>query len=242
MAFGREFSADQITLWLGGNLRGILFFLGLLLFAGLTWVGYAEWRERREAKIYNKLYGERAALQKAGEKAAGGGKSLKGRGEDLAYSKEMEKRAEALGEAISAFKSFKASAAFAIGLADFYRLHKKPEKARAAIAPFARPGKSSSIYHLASFQLASYLMDARLCSEALPILEALAENKTAASFHREAYLQMGLCREEQNQDSEAAALYRKVLAGQAENKDDAAALLAREYLRLLKLKPVFDGG
>ncbi len=239
MAAGKNFSAEQITLWLGGNLRGILFFLGLSLFAGLAWTGYSEWRGRQEAKAYNKLYDKRAALQKADEKANGKGF---GRGEDLIYSKEMGARAEDLEKALAGLKSFKAAAAFAIGLADFYRRHKKPERARAAIAPFARPGRSSSIYQLASFQLAAYLMDARLCSEAIPILEALAENKKAAPFHREAYLQMGLCREEQNQDSEAAALYRKVLAGQAENKDGAAALLAREYLRLLKLKPILEGG
>ena len=244
------FSAEKMALWTAANFRGILFFFGLLFFAGLIGVGWTEWREKRESRAYSALYTAQSALQKAGGKASGKGYRGRGREQMLSqilgkgqkapvYSEEMAKRAAAYGKLLKSLKSSRAAAAFAIDLADFYRFHKKTAAARETISPFALPEKSSALYHLASFQLASYYMEEKNCGKALSLLEALAGNKKAAPFHREAYLQIGLCREGQNQDEEAAASYRKALAG---GKEDGAALLAKEYLRLLKLKPVFSGG
>ena len=243
------FSADRITLWIGANFRVILFALGLFLFAGLAWVGWTEWRAKRESQAYNILYTAQSALQKAGEKANGKGYRASGREhllaqimgkgkekKELVYSEEMRRRAGAFEKSLRGLKNSMAAAAFAIGLADFYRLHEKKEKARQLLSLFAFPKKDSPLYHLASFQLVFYHMEEKDCGKALPFLQSLADNKKAAPFHREAYLQMGLCLEEQNQDERARVFYRKVLAG---NKEDSAALLAKEYLRLLKLKPIF---
>ena len=117
-------------------------------------------------------------------------------------------------------------------MADFYYRYGEREKAKELLSLFAFPKKVSSLYHLASFQLAAYYMDEKECKNALVLLSDLSLNKKAATFHLESDLQQALCLESMNRYEQALHKYEKIL-----NKDPGGytGRLAQDYKKLLIL-------
>ena len=116
-------------------------------------------------------------LQVAGEKA--NGENYRKQNEDISsflekkqniktfvYSKDMKSLSQKYEESVKIYKNKKAAVVFAIDLADFFYLNNEKERARSLLSLFARPEKKSSIYHLASSQLANYYMDEKNCEKA----------------------------------------------------------------------------
>ena len=236
------FTSDQITFWIKKHFRKIVFLLFSLLFLGLAAIAWVSWVNKKEKQVLDLLYEAQKSLNSLVKEEDKGAQEemldlLKETEEEqnLSLTEEMRQKAQMYEKAVKENRSRKIAVAFAIDLADFYYKYKEPKKSIELLSLFAFPEKNSTLYHLASFQLASYYMDfdeEEGCEKALSIFSALRSNKKASSFHLESDLQQALCFEHLNRHEEALHKYESVLK---EDPDGYSGRLARDYKKLLIL-------
>lgn len=216
----------QLVFWIGRNLQPILFFCGILILIGFGFIGWNEWNKKEEQKNRDVLYEKQKALKQLVNKMESSQK-------DLMSAPGVKEKAGEYEQAIRQKPKRMSSAVSAIDLADFYYKYGEVKKAKDLLVLFARPEKSSNIYHLVTFQLARYHMDARECKEALTLLEELSLNPKAGYFHLESNLQQALCLENMGRYELALQKYDSVL-----NKDPEGYTghLAQDYKKLLIIK------
>ena len=236
------FSSQSLSSGIYKNAKIFLVCIVLLVSSGIGLVLLSEWKKNQEKKVSDSLYTLRKSLEKAGNAVNGKdyrkntkrfANFLKPEKKEVIYSEEMKTLATSYEEALKSHKKTYAAASFAIDLADFYFLHGEKEKARNLLSLFTFPKKPSTIYHLISFQLATYYMDEKNCKKALPLWESLTQNKKASPFYKESYLQMAFCYERENQISQAKKFYEKIIK---EFPEDFTSSKAKDYIRLLKLR------
>lgn len=235
MFFRGNVSSRQIAFWLRERIKKILFVFSLLAFCALAFIGWSQWRKDQGKKVRDSLYEMKKSLTLLAEGAEGekapGGAALK-ETDPPPFTPEMKSQAVLYEKALRQNQKSSVSPPFAVDLADFYYRRGEREKAKNLLAPFALPGKSSSLYHLASFQLASYYMDERDCEKALPLLSGLSSNEKAEAWRLESALQSAICLERAGRWDQALHKYEDLI-----NKDPEGYMgrLARDYKKLLIL-------
>ena len=239
MFLKKSITSDQIAFWIKKHLKKILFLLCVLIFMSVAFIIWKKWDKGQEDAVQSALYDLQKSLSALTEK-----KESKSQEEALEIGKEdpippltgeMRQKAALYEKAIKENQSRKIAVAFAIDLADFYYRYKETDKAIKLLSLFALPSKKLALYHLASFQLATYYMDydnEEGCPKALEILSALRANKKASSFHLESDLQQAFCLEHLNRQKEALYKYENVLKNDPEGY---SGRLAKDYKKLLIL-------
>ena len=240
MFLKKGITSDQIAFWIRVRIKTILLALSFIVLMVCAFIGWNRWKEKQENKLQDSLYAfqkslhtlvgdpERQSKEKNLNFLTNSGKHKK----PPVFNQEMKDKARSYEEAIRENQKSRISAVYAVDLADFYYQRAESKKAKELLALFAFPEKSSSIYHLASFQLVSYYMDDKECSKALEILSVLVLNKKAVPFHLEGNLQEALCLEHLNRYEQALHKYEAVI-----NKDPEGytGRLAQDYKKLLIL-------
>ena len=239
MFFDKKINPEQMVLWIKQNFKKILWISSFSALAVLVFIGWSQWEKNQERQIQDSLYELQKSLKELVEKS---GEKTKEKSLDLlknsdpkgnpVFSQEMKEKARFYEEAIKQNQKRRAAIAFSVDLADFYYRRGEKDKAKELLALFAFPDKSSNGYHLASFQLASYYMDAKECEKALAILSHLNRNPKALYFHLESELQQAICLEHLNRYDQALHKYEAVI-----NKDPQGytGRLAQDYKKLLVL-------
>ena len=239
MFLNTEMTSERIALWLRTHLKKILAIFFLSVLTGFAFIGWKEWKEREEKKIQNSLYELQKALKQLVDKAEGKQDEKQpdflpdlDQQKNLVLTEEMKEKASLYEEGLKQNLKSRVSAVSAIDLADFYYRYGETEKAKELLHLFALPEESSSIYHLASFQLAAYYMNEEKCEEALTLLEGLSSNKKASYLHLEISLQQALCLEHLGRYEQALHKYEDIL-----NKDPEGytGRLAEDYKKTLVL-------
>ena len=235
----KNMNPERFVFWLEKNLKAVLlaFVFGLFLVGG--WVAHNWWEQKQEIKISKSLYQFQKDLQLLAEKPKGDSlKDLEKKDEKLIWTEELRSKTSAYERAVREKPKSRIAVRFAIDLADFYYRHQKKQKAKNLLSLFALAGKSSSLYHLASFQLATYYINDRDCQKALPVLKTLSANEKAQTFHAESALQQGICLEFLNQGHLALEQYDKLIN---EYPEDYISRLAKNYKNLLILNKKLKG-
>ena len=153
--------------------------------------------------------------------------------ENLVLTENMKAKANSYEQLLRQNQNIQPSALFAIDLSDFYYRYGEKQKAKELLSLFSLALKKHSVYHLASFQLASYYMNDKEYEKAFDLFSKLISNKKASSFHLESRLQKALCLEAMNQSEKALQEYEKIYF---ENSKDYIGRLAQDYKKLLILK------
>ena len=239
MFLKKGITSNQIAFWMRVRIKTILLALFFIVLMACAFIGWNRWKEEQENRIQDSLY----AFQKSLHVLVGDPerqskeKNLNlltnsGKHKPPVFNQEMKDKARSYEEAIRENQKSRISAVYAVDLADFYYQRAESKKAKELLALFAFPEKSSSIYHLASFQLVNYYMDDKECSKALELLSVLVLNKNAVPFHLEGNLQEALCLEHLNRYEQALHKYEAVI-----NKDPEGytGRLAQDYKKLLIL-------
>ena len=239
MFLKKNISSEQIALWIRSQIKKILFGFSFFVLMAFVFIGWNQWKKDQEIKIQDSLYKFQKslnALAKNPERPSKE-KNLKllidsEKNKTLVFTQEMKDKARSYEEAIRESQKRRISAVYAVDLANFYYQRGEMKKAKELLVLFAFPEKSSSIYHLASFQLATYYMNDKECPKALELLSALVLNKKAVPFHLEGDLQQALCLEHLNRYEQALHKYEAVI-----NKDPEGytGRLAQDYKKLLIL-------
>ena len=226
MFFDKKINPEPMVLWIKQNFKKILWISSFSALAALVFIGWSQWEKDQERQIQDSLYELQKSLKELVEKS--GGKTK----ENLVFSQEMKEKARFYEEAIKQNQKSRVAIAFSVDLADFYYQRGEKDKAKELLALFAFPDESSSGYHLASFQLASYYMDEKECEKALAILSHLNRNPKALYLHLESELQQAICLEHLNRYNQALHKYEAVI-----NKDPQGytGRLAQDYKKLLVL-------
>lgn len=241
-----KLSGQAIMRWIQAHLKAVAALVVIFIILLVSVPLFFQWQKKQNKKIYGELYSLQMSLQKAGVKSNDKNYRVANANpynwltktenkKKLIYSPEMVSLAQSFEQKIKTYQSRKAGAVFAIDLANFYNLHNKKEKAKNLLLPFAQAKKSSSIYHLASFQLATYYMDNKQCDEALPLWKNLIDNKRAGYIHQEAHIQSALCYEQQKNYTEAKNHYN-LIAKKSLNRFELKKIKQRLYLMTLKQK------
>ena len=231
-------NAERVAFWVKNHLKIILFFFFLSILTGFAFIAWKEWQEKKGKQIWNALYEVQKSLKQLVENTEGKQKEKTlnfldpDKQKPLIFNEEMKKKADLYEKTIKQFQKNTSSAAFAIDLANFYYKYGETKKAKELLLPFALPKKTSSIYHLLSFQLATYYMNEKECEKALALLEELNSNKKASYFHLESDLQQAICLEHLNRYEQALHKYENIL-----NKDPEGytGRLAQDYKKTLIL-------
>ena len=224
------------ALWIKSHFQAILSVMAVCALAGLGFIGYKTWSEKQNQQVRKSLYQLKKSLydmdpNKEDPKALPDllkDQQLK----SLKLTPKMKETAAQYAELIKKRHKTKASAEFALDLADFYYRYNEKEKAKSLLALFALPKKTSAVYHLIAFQLASYYTNPAECEKALALLEALRQNKKAIAFHQESALKEGLCFELTGQKDKALARYEEILQ---KDPDSWTGQQAQDYRRILIL-------
>lgn len=242
MFFNKPITSDQIALWIKKHFKAILFLLSCLIVAGIALIIWTKWQKDKEHEVQDTLYKLQKSLNTLIEE-----KEVKSQKDTLEMLKEekekslsltedMRKKSVLYEQAIRKHKARKIAVVFAIDLADFYYRYQESEKSIKLLSLFSFPNKDSTLYHLASFQLANYYMDHddknKGCRKALEIFSILRANKNASPFHLESDLQQALCLEYLNRYEEALHKYESVLK---EDPEGYSGRLAKDYKKLLIL-------
>ncbi len=235
MIFQTKGGSERIALWIKQNFNSIVFVLSFFALIALAFIGWNQYVKQREKQAQESLYQLKKAWQSAldAEVKKTKGKALSANKKKAAQlSPEIRERTSAYEEAIRQEQTSRTGAVFAIDLADFYYQRGEEEKAKSLLSLFAFPERPSSLYHLASFQLASYYMSAKECEKALDILSKLSLNKKAAPFHLESDLQQAFCLEHLKRYDQALNKYNSVI-----NKDPEGytSRLAQDYKKMMEL-------
>ena len=227
---------EQITLWIGKNLKVILSAFSVLTLMAIGALTWNWWKKEQEYKAQVSLYTLKMslkALTKEEDESSFSFLMKEESDKELVLTKEMEQRALFYEQAVKQNQSFQTAVSFAIDLADFYYRYGQKEKAKKLLSLFSLPLKSHSLYHLAVFQLANYYMDEEDCEKALSLLSQLISNKKASAFHLESRLQRALCLESLNRSKSALEEYERI---NIENSKNYIGRLAQDYKKLLILK------
>jgi len=229
MFFKGSVTSEQIALWIRRHFKSILFAFSFSVLTAVAFIGWSQWVKNQEKQIQESLY----QLQKSLHALVESSEKTTEKKKTPVFDQEMKDQAHSYEQAIMQHQKSRTAVIFAVDLADFYFQRGEVKKAKQLLSLFAFPSKSSSIYHLASFQLSSYYMDTKECEKALEILSQLNLNKEAAPFHLESDLQQALCLEHLNLYDQACYKYESVV-----NRDPEGytVRLAQDYKKLLILK------
>lgn len=240
-----QLTTESISLWIYNHFKKILFILICPLVGLLVWLAQTEWDKRQEATTHQNLYVFYKKLKKMEEASNSPGyrdqtdniyallskKSKKKT--SFVYSEDMDRVAQEYKNQITTYRDKLAGATFAIDLANFYYTHNKKQEAIDLLSQFALPHKKQDIYHLVTAQLANYYINNNNCQKAIPLWKGLSENKKATYFHKEAYIQLGLCYENQKNYSQAEEVYQKIIQ---ESSNEFETQKARDYMNLMKIQ------
>ncbi|MGI9549494.1 MAG: tetratricopeptide repeat protein [Bdellovibrionales bacterium] len=215
---------NSIYSWVAKHLKSLFIGFVTILLVLIGGGVFLEWKSNHEKKLYGDFYLLQKQLQMAGEKA--NGKDYRKKNKDLVqlmksfneknpkkdtYSQEMKDIATKYESFIQDYKGQKIGTVFAIDLADFFYSNDEKARAQDLLALFAFPKKKSTLYQLASFQLANYHMNEKNCEEALKIWQDLSTNKKAPSFHKDSKIQSALCYENSKEYKKAKDLYLEII-------------------------------
>ena len=239
MFLSKSITSDQIAFWIKRHFKKILFLLFGLVFISLAFIIWVKWKNEKETEVQNTLYEFQKSLntliEKEGSETQEETLDVLKEEKALSLNEEMRQKAALYEKAVKKHQKRKIAVAFAIDLADFYYRYKETEKSVELLSLFAFPDRDSTLYHLASFQLAAYYMNddkGKGCEKALTIFSALRANKKASPFHLESDLQQALCLERLNRYEEALHKYESVLKNDPEGY---SGRLAKDYKKLLIL-------
>lgn len=238
--FFKNFSSEAFVIWLSRELNRILWLMAFISFTIVAFLIWNQYQNTENKKLENALYVQQAALKQLIEKSEPVQKEPDKENpfQDIPdqkpkiFSKPMKEQASSYARLIKAHPGRVSAASFAGDLADFYWQREERAEAIDLLLPFAQAKKSLNIYHLLSFQLASYYMDEKKCEAAIPLLSALITNEKARFLHLESRLQKAICLEHLKRREAALHEYESII------HQDSGYLgrVAQDYKRLLILK------
>jgi len=241
MFFIKSITTEQVIAWIQKNFKNILFLLVFFVAVSIAFMIWNSQVEKKTHQLQNQLYKLQKSLhvlvkddvKKEEINTSQSPKKIELKEEKsapLLFTKEMKQQALVYESAILQNQKQSSVVAFAIDLADFYYRRGELMKAKKLLSSFAFPKKKLNVYHLASFQLASYYMSEKKCEEALSLLSDLSQNKSASFFYLESELQQAFCLEQLKRYDQALHKYEDII-----NKDvqGYTGRLAQDYKKLL---------
>ena len=232
---------QRIITWIQNQFRFIVILCITSLVLGIGYLSWFKWSQYQETKIYSKLYVFKKSLTQSimeaneqenfREKDENIYKILKKDFSQPVYSQKMNQISLAYEEKIKTFINKKITGLFVIDLADYYYKKGDVQKAQNLLSSFIVGKKPTGFIQLAYLQLISYYMNKTSCSKALPLLDKITEAKTAKPFHAEAWMQKGICYEEQKEWGKAEEMYKQSIK---QASSPFYKKMAADYLRALQ--------
>jgi predicted negative regulator of RcsB-dependent stress response len=242
--------SDKALKWIEDNWAPVGGVFGVLIVAGLGWVGYSQWQGYTERKAAVAIYEVEAKIRDKRD----------------AFAREEDKRLQELSNALDSkdknktlpdlsprkidfdsnfadlarelekrildHKNTNAAAVASLNLAGLYLSNKKAELADAFLSKIER-AKDPSLTALLKMQKAIIAMELGDFPRATAGFESLISDRKSEFLHPDALLKLGVCQEKQGQVEDAKGTFERV---STEYADSEAGRSAKAYLRLLQLE------
>ena len=232
---------QRIITWIQKQFKSTVLFCIAALVLGIGYLSLFKWNQHQEAKIYSELYVFKKSLTQSIMEANKGEnfrekdrniyRIFKKNSSKPVYSQKMNQVSLTYEEKIKTVINKKITGLFVTDLADYFYKKGDIQKAQDLLSSFVAGKKPTGFIQLAYLQLIAYYMNQSACSKVLPLLDKITDAKKAKPFHSEAWMQKGICYEEQKEWKKAEEMYKQSLE---QSSNPFYKKLASDYLRALQ--------
>lgn len=242
-------TSDKIFNYIERHFKAAVALLVLLVVSGVGYVGFGYWKAATEQKAADAIYQPEAGLRKAetdwrelqqkNQSAAVAKAKILPVEKAADYNQVYAMHVEAMKGQIRAHAETKAALIAALNLAHFLTEQKQYTQALEVLEiPKFKP-KSGEL--LTGFWLmhrgGNYLENQKF-EPAIDSYQSVVSTPALKPFHPEALLKLGVCYETKGEADKARTTYERV---SREFPETEASTFAKQYLRLLELKPAKQG-